>query len=270
MKAARSLVSGILLLSMGCSMPFEASLIYFPSRTVQFTPSDVGLAYEEVFLDTEDGVRIQAWYVPGDPAGKTLLWFHGNAGNIGDRVEHLKVYHDRWGVNQMLVEYRGYGQSGGTLSEEGTYADGRAALAHLRGQKGLSPGDLILFGRSLGAAIAVQLATETDCAGLILESPFTSIRDMARTHYPLLGHLVPLRIRYASIDKIGRIHCSLLILHGDRDTIVPQKHGRRLHEVAPEPKRFFSIEGAGHNDILLRADESYYRTVQEFIDGSGA
>jgi fermentation-respiration switch protein FrsA (DUF1100 family) len=254
---------------MGCNAPFEASLIYFPSRELRFTPSDVGLAYEDVYLDTEDGVRIHAWYVPGNPARKTLLWFHGNAGNIGDRVEYLKVYHDRWQVNQMLVEYRGYGKSGGTLSEGGTYADGQAAVAYLSRHKGLTPGHLILFGRSLGAAIAVQLATESDCAGLMLESPFTSIRDMARTHYPLLGHLVPLRIRYASIDKIGQIKCPVLILHGDRDNIVPWKHGRRLYEAAREPKRFFTIEGAGHNDILMRADESYHRTVRNFIDGSG-
>jgi len=250
---------------MGCHSPIESDLIYFPAKEVLYTPSDIGLAYEEICLRTKDGVGICAWYVPCDGAVCTLLWFHGNAGNIGDRVEHLKVYHDRWRVNQMIVDYRGYGKSEGNLSEEGTYEDGRTGVRYLSSEKGVSPDHLIFFGRSLGSAVAVQMATEYPSAGLILESPFTSIRDMATTHYPLIGHIFPLRIRYDSMAKIGKVHVPLLILHGDRDAVVPFEQGKRLFEAANEPKTFFTIRNAGHNDILSLSEEDYHETVRGFI-----
>lgn len=249
----------------GCSGPLESRMIYFPDGPLRATPSDAGLAYEDLFLETRDGVRIHAWFVPKAKARGTMLWFHGNAGNMGDRVAQIKTYHDRWSVSQILIDYRGYGKSGGQISEEGTYEDGRAAMSYLLKEKGISPGALILFGRSLGAAVAVQMATEFDAAGLILETPFTSIRDMARRHYPLIGSAYPLRIRYASIDKISRVTMPLLILHGDRDNIVPFEQAERLFEAANEPKRFFRIAGAGHNDILLTADNSYHLEVGRFI-----
>ncbi len=249
----------------GCSGPLETRLIYFPDRTLRATPSDAGLPYEDLSLETRDGVSINGWFVPKPGARATMLWFHGNAGNMGDRVAQIKTYHDRWSVSQMLIDYRGYGKSGGQVSEEGTYEDGRAAIAYLLKDKGIPPGALILFGRSLGAAIAVQMATEFKAAGLILETPFTSIRDLARHHYPLIGRVYPLAIRYASIDKIGRVTMPLLILHGDRDSIVPFEQGERLFQSANEPKCFFAIPGAGHNDILLRADNAYHLEVGRFI-----
>jgi len=253
---------------MGCSVPIESGFIYFPDAHVAGTPSDVGLAYEEVFIRTGDGVRICAWYVPCEGAEATLLWFHGNAGNIGDRVELLKIYHDAWRVNQMIVDYRGYGKSGGKVSEQGTYEDARSALRYLASDKGVSPMALILFGESLGSAVAVQMAMESPCAGLILESPFTSVRDMAEVHYPVLGRLIPFRIRYDSIGKIGKVHVPLLILHGDRDDIVPYKLGKRLFDAANEPKTFFTVRDAGHNDILVWVKESFHETVRKFIHDS--
>lgn len=246
-------------------MPLENRFIFFPDPWVAASPSDVGLAYEDIFLNTRDGEKINAWFVPKEGTRATMLWFHGNAGNIGHRVAQIKLYHDRWQVNQMLVEYRGYGKSSGTVSEEGTYEDGRAAIAHLFEQKGVSSGELIIFGRSLGAAVAVQMATESESAGLILESPFTSVRDMAQRHYPVIGNLLPLKIRYDSIHKIKDVHVPLLILHGDRDRIVPVQMGRQLFEAANEPKHFFPIDGAGHNDILFQADETYHEAVVMFI-----
>ena len=249
----------------GCGGPLESRLIYFPDRTVRATPADVGLPYEDLYLETKDGVRLNAWFVPKPGARATMLWFHGNAGNMGDRVAQIKIYHQRWSVSQMLIDYRGYGKSGGEVSEEGTYEDGRAAMAYVTEDKGISPQALVLFGRSIGAAIAVQMATEFKAAGLILETPFTSIRDMARRHYPLIGRAYPLSIRYASIDKIAQVTMPLLVLHGDRDDIVPFGQGERLFQAANEPKRFFTISGAGHNDILLRADNAYHLEVAQFI-----
>jgi pimeloyl-ACP methyl ester carboxylesterase len=250
---------------MGCDLPIENNFIYFPTRDMAYTPSDAGLQYEEIDLQTDDGVRIKAWYIPADGAGTTMLWFHGNAGNIGDRVGQLKVYRDRWSVHQLIVEYRGYGQSQGRLSEEGTYADGRAALHYLVDEKGVPPDSLILFGRSLGAAVAVQMAAEFSCAGLILESPFASIREMAGVHYPLLSRIVPLKTHYDSTAKMDKIKSPLLILHGDRDAIVPQEQGKKLFDLAKGPKQFYTIRNAGHNDILERVNEEYHQTVRAFI-----
>lgn len=249
-------------------MPIESGFIYFPDAHVAGTPQNAGLAYEEVFIRTGDGARICAWYVPCEGAEATLLFFHGNAGNIGDRVELLRVYHDQWRVNQMIVDYRGYGKSSGKVSEQGTYEDGRAAVRYLASDKGVSPKSLIFFGESLGSAVAVQMAMESPCAGLILESPFTSVSDMAEVHYPILARLIPLSIRYDSIGKIGKVHVPLLVLHGDRDDIVPYKLGKKLYDAANEPKTFFTVRDAGHNDILAWADESFHETVRKFIRDS--
>jgi pimeloyl-ACP methyl ester carboxylesterase len=243
----------------------ETSLIYFPEREIRLTPANVGLAYDDLTLRTGDGVDINAWYIPCEGADRTLLWFHGNAGNMGDRVEQIRVYRDRWRVHQLVIDYRGYGRSDGDLSEEGTYEDARTAVKYLVEQRNVPPDRLVLFGRSLGAAVAVQMALEFDCAGLMLESPFASIREMAKVHYPVIGSLFPLRIRYESIAKIGRLRVPLLILHGDRDDIVPLNQGRKLYDAAPEPKQLFIVRDAGHNDILERADERYYQTVWDFL-----
>ncbi len=258
---------------MGCNAPLETALIYYPEREIRMTPAEAGLAYEDLTLQTEDGVAINAWYIPYTGAETTLLWFHGNAGNMGDRVEQIRTYHDRWQVNQMVMDYRGYGRSKGKISEEGSYEDARTALKELTEKRGVPLDHIIIFGRSLGAAVAVQLAVEMNAAGLMLEAPFASIREMARRHYPLIGNLYPLKIRYASIDKIASIAMPLLILHGDRDEVVPYGQGQMLFEKAEEPKSFFTVRGGGHNDILMYADESYHEKVREFFRqsiGSGA
>jgi fermentation-respiration switch protein FrsA (DUF1100 family) len=243
----------------------ERSFIYFPDHGLIGDPADFDLPFDDVSFTAEDGVRLHGWFVPGD-GDVTWLWFHGNAGNISYRLENLRLLHDELGVNVFLFDYRGYGRSEGTPSEEGTYRDGEAALAYVLSRPDVDSQRIVYFGRSLGAGVAVELAIRRPPCALILESPVPSVADLARHHYPFLpvGGLV--RTKYDSLSKIGDVRVPLLVLHGDRDEIVPFDGGQRLFEAANEPKRFYTIEGAGHNDTYLVGGKDYFRALREFVD----
>ena len=247
----------------------DKQFIFFPERELVGAPVDVGLEYENVLFSTYDGVRLHGWFVPGE-SDTTLLWFHGNAGNIGHRIDNLLMLHQRLGVNVFIFDYRGYGLSEGSASEQGTYLDGEAALEHLRSQKGLDLGqEIVLFGRSLGCAVAVEMATRHNVRGVILESPFTSVHAMAERAYPHLPvrMLMPLvQTRYDSLSKIKDVRSPVMVVHGDRDDIVPIDLGRDLFDAANGPKRFYTIEGAGHNDTYLVGGDAYFQALKEFLD----
>jgi pimeloyl-ACP methyl ester carboxylesterase len=245
---------------------FEESLIYFPTRRHDFAPGDFGLTSEEVALTTEDGVRLHAWFLPARDSRLTVLFASGNAGNISHRLDRARLLHTRLRTDVLLFDYRGYGRSDGSPDEEGTYRDARAAWLHLTEARGIPPERLVLFGESLGAAVAVDLAVSHACRALILESPFTSVRDMAAAVLPLLPVGPLLRTRYDSLAKIPRLRAPLLVLHGERDEVVPFVQGRRLFAAAPEPKRFFPIPGAGHNDTYVAGGEAYWRALADFLD----
>ena len=204
---------------------FEKRFVFFPTSEVEYTPSDVGLDYEEVYVTTEDGLRIHAWYVPG-PNELTLLCFHGNGGNLGHRVTELALLHHRLGLNLFIFDYRGYGRSEGTPSEQGTYKDARAALHHLRKERNTPADRTVYFGHSLGSAVAVDLAVAEPPLGLILVSPFASVSDMSRVVCPVppLGWL--LRDKYNSLARIAQINRPLLVLHGDQDETIPLSQGK--------------------------------------------
>lgn len=240
--------------------------IFFPDRTLVATPAAAGLAYEEVWFEATDGVRLHGWYLPGEPGRPVVLFCHGNAGNISHRIENLLHFH-RLGLTVLIFDYRGYGRSEGRACEEGTYRDARGALAWLR-QRGWEPERMIFFGRSLGAGVAVQLALEHPPGALVLETPFPSISAMGRHHNPILYLLLgwALDARYDSLSKIGNIRVPLLLFQGDRDTIVPEKMARRLFEQANEPKVYYRIAGAGHNDTFHVGGPAYWRQWREFID----
>ena len=243
-------------------------LIFFPESEVVGSPGDLGLEFEDVFFDTSDGVRLHGWYVPGE-SEVTFLWLHGNAGNIGNRLSNLSMLHRHLGVGVFIFDYRGYGRSEGTISEQGSYLDAEAALAYLRGRRDVDSDRVVLFGRSLGAAVAVELASRSRPYAVILESPFTSIRAMAQTAYPYLpiGLIIKLvRTKYDSLSKIDGVHSPLMVLHGDRDDIVPIEIGRGLFEAANEPKRFYVIEGAGHNDTYSVGGSAYFDALRAFVD----
>ena len=248
----------------GC--PMEERLIFHPEPEILRTPRDVSLSFDEVYFTSRDGVRLHGWFVPYPGAQWTLLWFHGNAGNIGHRLENLKLLHDKVQISVLLFDYRGFGRSAGKVSEHGTYLDGYAAIELLCKRYGLATSRLVLFGRSLGAAVAAEMAGHMESLLLILESPFVSVPAMARAFLPL-GPLSALLVtQYNTLEKVRRITSPLLVLHGNRDEVVPYSQGREVFEAAPEPKRFYAIPGAGHNDTYSIGGDSYFSALRESID----
>jgi uncharacterized protein len=229
--------------------PLLYSLLYFPSRRLAATPAAAGLDYDDVEIETADGERLHAWWVPSQaPAAGHLLLCHGNGGNIGDRVVQIALLCAE-GFDVLAFDYRGYGRSSGRTNEEGTYRDARAARAALLERPGVERERVFYLGESLGAAVAIELARDHPPAGLILQSAFTSIRDMARLHYPFIPRaLVP--DAYPSLRLIAALDVPLLVLHGDRDEIVPAMHGEALYQAATSPKRLEIRAGAGHNDLV--------------------
>ena len=249
----------------------EDRMIFYPNPAIERTPRHVGLEFEDLFFTARDGVRLNGWFIPHPESRSTLVWFHGNAGNISHRVENIKMLHDKVQVNIFIFDYRGYGRSEGRPSEEGTYLDGEAALELVRKKIAVQPGQrLVLFGRSLGAAVATAMASRFESQALILESPFISVPEMARVLFPYLPIGAFLKTRYDVRETIKKIKVPLLVLHGDRDEIVPFEHGKAVFAAAPEPKKFFSIAGAAHNDTYTIGGESYFSELREFIDWAAA
>jgi hypothetical protein len=229
---------------------FIESQIFFPEKGLVQTPAALGLSYRDVWLRSEDGVRLHSWLVEGPPGGPLVLFLHGNAGNISHRVENLGLLHEL-GLSVLILDYRGYGQSQGSISEQGLYADCLAAYhqaAELSAQSGRR---LVIFGRSLGGVGAVFLASSQPCHGLILESTFTNLGDMAKVHFPIPGMGGWLAKRFDSQGRIPLVRAPILFFHGDRDDIVPQPLGRALYEAATTSKQWVTLRGAGHNDTIF-------------------
>ena len=243
-------------------------MVYFPDRELSSTPSEVGLDYEDVYLTTSDGVRIHAWHIPGR-SDTTLLWLHGNAGNISNRVDNIAVLHRRTGLGVLIVDYRGYGLSEGRPSESGLYSDAEAAFEYLVTDLRLDPReDIVLFGRSLGAGVAAELAARHAVRCVILESGFTSVRAMAKAVYPswMVSLTTPLLdARFDTLSKMDRITSPLMIVHGDRDEIVPLGMAEEIYSAAPGPKRLHVVRGATHNDTFIVGGTDYLEALRDFI-----
>lgn len=240
--------------------------IFYPDKELIGTPADYDLPFEDVYFPTADGLKLHGWFVPGE-RDIAWLWFHGNAGNISHRLDNLRLLHEKLQLNVFLFDYRGYGQSQGQPSEKGTYLDGQAAFNYLRSRSDVDPQRIILFGRSLGGGVAVELASREKVYGLILESPFTSVPDMAKKVVPLLPLGPIIRTKYDSLSKIGRVQAPLLVIHGDMDEIVPMEQGMRLYEAAGDPKELYIIPGAGHNDTYMVGGEEYFQALARFVEG---
>ena len=262
---------GLLLAGLGLTVGaaqvgvLEDHFLYFPTRELRGSPSDVGLAFEEVSITAADEVRLHGWLVPG-PRPVTLLWFHGNAGNIGHRVDHLRLLHDHLSASILLLDYRGYGRSEGRPSEEGLYQDGEAAVRYLRSRADVGTAPLVLYGQSLGANVAVEVARRTTPAALVLEAPFPSLAYMARLHYPFMPVWPFLRGKYDAEGRIAGVTVPLLVIQGGRDAIVPPDAGRAVFEAAPEgQKEFHLVEEAGHNDLFIVGGERYLGALKTFI-----
>lgn len=245
---------------------FQERFIYFPdlpSRQVTATPADIGLAFEAVRLGTADGETLAGWYIPAPAARGTLLYLHGNGGNIGHRLDPIAVFH-RLGLNILIIDYRGYGASTGKPGEEGTYQDALAAWDYLTQEKRHPPDRIVLFGESLGGSIAAWLAARQTPAGLVLYASFTSVPELAQALYPIFPAALLARYRYDTRAALGSVRCPLLILHSTDDEIIPFSHGQALLTAAREPKRLVELRG-GHNDALLLSREVYSQAVGAFL-----
>ena len=258
-------VAGVITWQVGV---LDRYFIFFPEREVAETPADRGLAFEDVSFTASDGTRLHGWYVPGTSA-VTWLWFHGNAGNIADRLDALAALHRNLGVNILIFDYRGYGKSEGRPSERGMYLDGEAALAYLRSRPDVDAAKVVLYGRSLGCAVALETARRHGAYALVLESPFTSIRGMARRTFPVLPAWLLVKSRFDSLSKIHGIAAPVLVVHPEQDEVVPIAMGREVYEAAGGPKRFFVAEGAMHNDQHLADSDPYFGALREFLASVG-
>jgi len=245
----------------------QSGLIFYPNmpgRNLVSTPENIGLIYKNVEFVTEDNIKLHGWFIPNKNAKGTVLFFHGNAGNISHRLDSIAIFH-RLELNVFIIDYRGYGQSEGKITEKGTYLDAEAAWNYLSHTQGISEKQIIIFGRSLGASIASRLASKHTPAALIIESGFTSVPSMGQRLYPFL----PIRwLTYFKFDTkqyVKNISCPVLVAHSRDDEIIPYEEGREIFEAAPEPKQFLEMQG-GHNDGFLVSGESYIEGLRLFID----
>lgn len=265
-----AVVTAVAALLLGLVWAFQRSLIYIPIGEPG-SPAAVGLAgAEEIAFPTADGLTLAGWLVPArrEGPGPAVLVFNGNAGNRSFRAPLASAL-SAAGLTTLLFDYRGYGGNPGRPTEAGLAADARAARAFLATREEVDPAAIVYFGESLGAAVAIELATEHPPAALILRSPFTSLVDAGRYHYPFLPVGWLLQDRYPSLDTIGGLSCPLLVIAGDADRIIPTEQSRRLFAAAPEPKRLALIPGAGHNDYELLAGELLLAEMGSFLKELG-
>jgi len=245
----------------------ENFFVFFPQSHLNQKPEDLHLKYKEVFFNTEDGRKLHGWLFPLPEKSPLILFFHGNAGNISHRLDNVRLLLNQ-GLSVFIFDYRGYGKSTGRPSEKGLYRDGIAAYDYLVREEHITSENIVLFGRSLGAAVAVDIALKREVKALILESAFTSTKDMAKTMF-LFSLLAPvLPSNYNNLKKIIRIDVPKLIIHGTEDNIVPYSMGEKLFEASKAPKFFFPIEEAGHNDTYFIDQRKYFQTIAAFARDS--
>jgi len=265
--AGLGVVAGIYVLICAVMWLAQPYLLYQPdfAGDLDHTPDDVGLAYDRVTIETRDGLRLAGWYVHGpEDAAPVVLFFHGNAGHMAHRLQTLELLHAA-GAATLIVDYRGYGDSEGTPSEQGTSTDARAAWRWLTRERGIAPERIVVFGRSLGAAIAARLASEVEPAGVALEAAFTSVPDMAAELYPWLPARWLTRYHYATIDHLDAVRCPIFIAHARGDEIVPYAHGQRLSRRHGDRTTFHTLEG-GHNTAFIESQPAYRGALAAFFE----
>ena len=247
---------------------FQDKLAYYPQigREIHATPREAGMDYEELTLATDDGERLDAWFIPAQ--GQThsqavVLFLHGNAGNISHRMDSIAMFH-RLGYGVLIFDYRGYGRSSGKPSEAGLQRDAAAAWDHLTRQRGIPPRRIVLFGESLGGALAARLAVQERPGALVLSSVFTSVPDLAADLYPWLPARWLARLRYDTRASLAQTSCPVLVAHSPDDEIIPFRHGQRLFAAAPGPKAFLRMAG-GHNDGFIFMRPAWVDVLAGFL-----
>lgn len=239
---------------------FQRHLLYFPDVARPELGDLAALGVREITLKTADGLSLLSWYLPPQDDHPVIAYLHGNGGHIGYRADRLRWFaHNGYGV--LMAEYRGYGGNPGTPSESGLVADGAAALDFLGGE-GIAPNRLVVYGESLGSGVAVPLGAQREIASLILEAPFTSVAEVAQYHYSLIPASALVRERFDSLARIGDVKAPILVLHGERDRVVPVRFGRALFDAAPEPKELWLAREAGHEDLVRYGA---FEAVRDFL-----
>jgi fermentation-respiration switch protein FrsA (DUF1100 family) len=241
----------------------ERRLIYYPTFDVAHPLTAFGPGAEDVWLG--EGGRLHGVFVPGG-SGQTVIFFHGNGGNLSHRAPLLGRMRAELGASLFIFDYQGYGRSQGQPSEQATTADARAALDYVTGRSDVDPARIVYYGESLGGAVAIDLAAVAPPSALIAQSSFTSLAEMTRLHYPALGFLLPYaRSRYESASVISSVRAPVLFIHGEGDTLVPPEHSRRLLDAANEPKRLLLVPGAGHNDVIVKGGTAYWQALRDLL-----
>jgi len=240
----------------------ESKSVFYPTRPLSATPQELGLPFEDVYIQTEDHLKLHGWLIKAPSAGSTLVFFHGNAGNIGDRLGKIDLFY-RMGLNILIIDYRGYGNSDGYPTERGVYKDAVAAYDYLLQRDDMKGQKIIGYGASLGGAIAIDLAVKRPLACLIMDSTFSSAADIAKRIYPFVPSFL-IRTKLDSVTKIKKIAVPKLFIHGVGDQTIPIALGRKLYDASPGPKEFIEIRG-DHNDGHLYDEDKIREGIKRFL-----
>ena len=244
---------------------FQGKMVFLsnlPDRLLIASPSDIDLDYEDVSLTTSDNERLHGWYIPAANSRGVLLFFHGNAGNISHRLDSIKIFHEL-DLDILIIDYRGYGQSTGETSEQGTYLDAQAAWDYLINTRRVPANRIIVFGRSLGGAIGAWLGVQRTPAAVIIESSFSSGVDMAHRLYPFLPARLITRLQYPVVDYAGRLNCPVLVVHSRHDEIIPFSMGQAIYAAVKQHKKFLELRG-DHNNGFLISQREYIAGLKDF------
>jgi fermentation-respiration switch protein FrsA (DUF1100 family) len=235
-----------------------------PGRALTASPGDIGLEYEDVSLATRDDERLHGWYVPATNRRGVVLFFHGNAGNISHRLDSIEIFH-QLGLDTLIIDYRGYGQSTGRTNEQGTYLDALAAWKYLVDERGVPADRIVVFGRSLGGAVGAWLGSQHTPAAVIIESSFSSGVDMARRLYPFLPVRLITRLRYPVVEYASRLECPVLVVHSRNDEIIPFEMGQSIYAAVKQRKSFIELRG-DHNSGFFISRHDYLAGLDGFIE----
>lgn len=241
----------------------QPRMVFFPLKEIEQTPDQWGMPYEEVALESTGGHHIHGWFIPGKSADRALLFFHGNGGNISHRGESLKIFH-RLGLNVLIIDYQGYGKSEGAPGESAMYDDGRAAFRYLSDTRKFRKENIVVFGRSLGGAVAARITAEMQPGAAILESTFASVPDMASRYFPVMSKLIVPRYRFNTLAQVKAIHCPLLVMHSRQDDVIPFLSGALVYNAANNPRQFAELVG-DHNSGFMQSQPAYEDMLASFL-----